>query len=125
MSGGPLRDFVRRNCTQSWKARRFCQDAHDLREAPSQKLRAPVLQASESSLRLRELLQQGNEPKGQQKGTQWTGIFGLGLRGSLESYLRLPGLVQRGNWVRTMKLPYVHLTPTPKFEQPAAAAHGL
>ena len=92
MSGGPLRDFVRRNCTQSWKARRFCQDAHDLREAPSQQLRAPVLQASESSLRLPKLVQQGNRPKGQPK---WTGVFGLGLRGSLESSLRLPKLAQR------------------------------
>ena len=62
-----------------------------LLEAPSQKLRAPVLQASESSLRLRRLLQQGNEPKGQQNGS----LFGLGLRDSLESSLRLPKLAQR------------------------------
>ena len=57
--------------------------------------RAPVLQASESSLRLPKLLQQGNWPKGQPNGTQWTGVFGLGLRGSLESSLRLPKLAQR------------------------------
>ena len=68
-----------------------------LREAPSQKLRAPVLQASESYLRPPELLQQGNWPKGQPNGTQWTGVFGLGLKGSLESSLRLPKLVQRAD----------------------------
>ena len=94
-SGLPLRAFSRAGVLQSRKARRFCQDAHDLREAPSQKLRAPVLQASESYLRPPELLQQGNWPKGQPNGTQWTGVFGLGLKGSLESSLRLPKLAQR------------------------------
>ena len=59
-SGLPLRAFSRAGVLQSRKARRFCQDAHDLREAPSQKLRAPVLQASESSLRLPKLVQRGN-----------------------------------------------------------------
>ena len=54
--------------------------------------RAPVLEGSESSLRLPKLVQQGNRPKGQPK---WTGVFGLGLRGSLESSLRLPKLAQR------------------------------
>ena len=82
---------------QNRKARRFCQDGRDLEEAPNQKLRALVLQASESSLRLPELLQQGNRPKGQPNGTQWIGVFGLGLRGSLESYLRLPKLAQRAD----------------------------
>ena len=56
--------------------------------------RAPVLQSSESSLRLRGLLQQGNEPKGQQRDKAF---FGLGLRGSLESSLRLPKLAQRAD----------------------------
>ncbi len=92
MSGGPLRDFVRRNCTQSRKAAPSRQDAHDLGEAPS------------SNLLARRFSRPPSRPYGcadfsskgmSRRGSKEAAFFGLGLRGSLESSLRLPKLAQR------------------------------